>query len=179
MENHKILFYVKLDKFYLENKGAKKPWNYEEMQEVTNDILLAKQAIGKKRTRRQYHLLSLYDTIEIGNKHNIIKKKLEGEDNVIYVTPYEDLFEKLYSTHIAVGHGTRDKMIFSLKAKCQIPRPVIQIFLECCQVCHKKKANRHANLVIKPIISKEFCSRAQVDLIVYCARRNTKCTNNM
>lgn len=111
--------------------------------------------------------MSLYDTIEIGNKHNIIKKKLEGEDNVIYVTPYEDLFEKLYSTHIAVGHGTRDKMIFSLKAKCQIPRPVIQIFLECCQVCQKKKANRHANLVIKPIISKEFCSRAQVDLIDY------------
>ncbi|XP_044269708.1 KRAB-A domain-containing protein 2-like [Tribolium madens] len=166
MDSHKSLFYEKLNAYYLKNKDAKKPWNYEEIKEVAKDILLAKQTTGKK-TRRQYHLLSLYDTMKLGNKQIIIKKRLKNNDNIIYVTPYEDLFEILYSTHIAVGHGCRDKMILALKFNYQISRPVVEIFLQCCEVCHKKKVNKHANLVTKPIVSKEFCSRGQIDLIDY------------
>ena len=83
---------------------------------MAKDILLGKHTSGKK-TRRQYHLLSLYDTMEVGHKQLVIKKRLEDNDDVIYITPYEDLFEILYSTHIAVGHGSRDKMIFGLKSK--------------------------------------------------------------
>lgn len=39
MDTHKRLFYEKLDQYYIVNKNAKKPWNYDEIKEVNIEVL--------------------------------------------------------------------------------------------------------------------------------------------
>ncbi|VEN35518.1 unnamed protein product, partial [Callosobruchus maculatus] len=56
-------------------------------------------------------------------------------------------------------------MIHNLKTKYDVGRYAIEKFLETCEVCQKKKNKSHANLTIKPIISTNFNSRGQVDLM--------------
>ncbi|KAL1492015.1 hypothetical protein ABEB36_012520 [Hypothenemus hampei] len=166
MQNHKELFYSNLVEYYSKNKEARKPWTHEEMKKISNEIIEAKLTVGSK-TNRQYHLLSLYDIIDIKEKLMIIKKRLADDKNAVYITPYEDLFEVLYPIHISAGHGGRDKMMFALKTKHYIPRIVIETFIQSCAICHKKKNFRPVNLVNKSITSKEFSSRGQVGLIDY------------
>jgi len=74
------------------------------------------------------------------------------------------LFEKLSTYHIRTGHGGVGKMRAVLSNKFSIPRPAIETFLSICATCNSKKGvNR--KLVIKPILSKDFNERGQVDLI--------------
>lgn len=48
--------------------------------------------------------------------------------------------------------------------KYNIPRPAIEFFLSTCAICNCKK-NMNRKLVVKPIISKDFNERGQVDLV--------------
>ena len=69
--------------------------------------------------------------------------------------------------HIATGHGGRDIMIKEVNKKyANIPREVLGIYKSYCQECQKKrKRPRTQGVVVQPILTKEFASRGQVDLI--------------
>ncbi|VEN56288.1 unnamed protein product, partial [Callosobruchus maculatus] len=100
MSKHSELFYKKLDDYY-SDRNKKKPWNITELTEVAAEILRAKQNSGKK-TRRQYHLLSLYDVLEVAEEKIVIKKdkhdggkyvsKNSSYHKVIERSPYKALF---------------------------------------------------------------------------------------
>jgi hypothetical protein len=82
-----------------------------------------------------------------------------------YVVLYEELYERInLHSHIATGHGGNIKLRVAMGNKYKIPRPAIEKFLSVFFMCNSKQgANRR--LVIKPIITKDFNERAQVDLV--------------
>ncbi|KAL4126488.1 hypothetical protein QTP88_010710 [Uroleucon formosanum] len=159
-----VLFYEKLKSIY-DNQDKKKPWSQEDYDKALNEINDAKLNPGKTKTRNQYYLCRKYDLIEVGNvKHIILKPKTKTE-NIIYVVPYENYFEKIEESHKATGHGGRDKVEQNLKNKYNIPRIAIQIFINLCTTCNKKKSKPCKGVVIKPILSADFNSRGEIDLI--------------
>lgn len=81
------------------------------------------------------------------------------------MTPMEEYHEKIEKAHHNTGHGGRDKIIYYLKNNSFIPRSAISLFLEMCETCNSKKSGRNLGVVVKPIISKDFNVRGQVDLI--------------
>lgn len=109
-------------------------------------------------------MLQTYDVMTISDQSHLIKKH-ESEDEIEFVVAYEDLYDKLYDYHInKTGHGGRVKMEVALRNKLSIPRPAIECFIQCCKSCNEKKQGKH-KIVVRPIVSKDFNERGQVDLI--------------
>jgi Integrase zinc binding domain len=89
------------------------------------------------------------------------------DDNVVlYYVPNSELFDVLQTTHVSIGHGGRDRMIKELGNKYKnITRNDIETFLHFCEPCQQKQKGSKKGIVVKPIISSDFNSRCQVDLI--------------
>ncbi|KAK9686696.1 hypothetical protein QE152_g36999 [Popillia japonica] len=131
MSSHSVLFYKKLDEYYSDT-NKKKPWTTAELKEIAADILLAKQTSGKK-TRRQYHLLSLYDVQEIAGRQIVIKKQKKIDHDPVSIICYEDIFNILLEIHVSVGHGGRDKMLHALQKRHDIARYAVEKLIETCE----------------------------------------------
>jgi len=87
-------------------------------------------------------------------------------ESVRYYVKNEELFDIIHSTHTAIGHGGRDRMMVELKLKyCNITKETIMIYLNLCSDCHKKSSNPKRGLVSKLILHSAYNSRAQLDLI--------------
>jgi len=72
----------------------------------------------------------------------------------------------LQATHVSIGHGGHDRMIKELGNKYKnITRNNIETFLHFCEPCQQKQKGSKKAVVVKPIISSDFNSRCQVDLI--------------
>lgn len=117
-----------------------------------------------------------YDLLKISDVTKVILKQKSSNDNIIYVTPIEEFFDKIDEQHKATGHGGRDKVLYNLKKKYNIPRLPVQIYADLCTICNFKKSQLHAGLVIRPLKSEDFNIRGQVDLIDFqsCADGNYK-----
>jgi len=100
----------------------------------------------------------------VANQSYLIKKNIDATI-LEFIVPYEELFDKIYDFHVnKTGHGGRCKIEAALADKFRIPRPPIEIFLTGCKSCNEKK-NLPKKLVVKPILSSDFCERGQIDLI--------------
>ncbi|KAK9746453.1 hypothetical protein QE152_g6092 [Popillia japonica] len=138
-------FYRKLDEYYLA-KPKKKPYSRKKARSIIEEIKIAKDKKNSKEGR-EYHLLSTYDVMTIGNKTHLIRKS-EDVKKIEYIVSYEDIYERIYDIHIAktgqdiyeriydihivkTGHDGRSKMEQAFAAKFQIPRPALEIFLTC------------------------------------------------
>lgn len=120
---------------------------------------------GIRRNNNQLYFSRVYETIEIGGIRKVIKKRTDEKDDITFIIAYEEFYNKLVDIHISTGHGGRDKMLMALKPKYAIPRPAVEIFVRCCTTCPEKKQLPKKGLVVKPILSKDFNHRGQVDLI--------------
>ena len=69
--------------------------------------------------------------------------------------------------HIETGHGGRDRMLKHLGQKyANITADAVELFKSYCRVCQeKKKRPKTTGVIIRPILSSEFNSRSQVDLV--------------
>lgn len=67
--------------------------------------------------------------------------------------------------HKALGHGGRDKIMHNIKNKIHIPKKAVEMFVKMCAVCEMKRSLPKKGIVTKPIISPDFNSWGQVDLI--------------
>ena len=92
--SHNELFYEKLISIY-NNQDKKKPWSQEDYDKALNEINDAKLNPGKTKTQNQYYLCRKYDLIEVGNVKHIIFKTKSKTENIIYVVPDENYFEKI------------------------------------------------------------------------------------
>ncbi|KAL8583081.1 hypothetical protein ACOMHN_051245 [Nucella lapillus] len=78
----------------------------------------------------------------------------------------EETFAVVKQAHASTGHGGRDRMIKELDKKYKnIPREAV--FIANCSVCQKKAVRQRKGVVVKPILTKEAMSRAQIDLVDY------------
>ncbi|XP_068236851.1 KRAB-A domain-containing protein 2-like [Palaemon carinicauda] len=72
----------------------------------------------------------------------------------------------IVAIHRTIGHGGRTSMYKATKEKyANIPRDQITLFLQYCEECQLKKSSVRKCMVLKPIVSNNRNSRAQVDLI--------------
>lgn len=163
--NMKAIFNEKMKEYSNKNEDVvKKPWTSASIEDAIREILDSNNP-EKKKTSRQYRLTRKYDTMEVGDKRVLIKKMRSNEDPIVVIIPVEEFFDILLQYHRATGHGGRDKMLFALKNKFYVPKPAIEIFLSLCKMCNMKKCQQHRNIVVRPITTKDFNLRSQVDLI--------------
>ena len=84
------------------------------------------------------------------------------------VLSVEELFDKLEMLHKIEGNHTgRTKLHKRASQEYHgVTEKICGLFVKICQVCHLKKSKKSLkSVVIKPITSTHFLSRAQVDLI--------------
>ena len=85
----------------------------------------------------------------------------------IYYVSIEETYDVIKRAHTATGHGGRDRMTKHLSMKyANITREVVELFKSYCVTCQeKRKRQMTKGVIVKPILSKDFGSRSQVDLI--------------
>ena len=108
-----------------------------------------------------------YEIVQCGDVAKLIKKREKPDDEPIYYVTIEDTYDTIKRAHLVTGHGGRDRMIKELSKKyANITREALDLFKSFGQECQKKrKRPRVTGVVVRPIITKEYASRAQVDLI--------------
>ena len=76
------------------------------------------------------------------------------------------MFDVIHDSHLAIGHGGRNRMIKETQTKSKkVTAESIMFYLSLFVSCLKKSKAPKQGLVIKPTIFSEMNSRAQVDLI--------------
>lgn len=100
-----------------------------------------------------------------GGKERLAFKRKNDTENIVEVVPVEEYFEILTKVHENTGHGKRDKMIASLKDEFYIPRPYVEQFLTLCETCASAVSFPRKGIVTKPIVSTDYLSRGQADLV--------------
>ena len=100
-------------------------------------ISAVKSAKLKKKRPQDYRLVRKYDVMTIAGKEKLIKPISDGI--VLYYLKVDEMFDVLYTTHIAIGHGGRDRMVAELRHKyCNVTKESIMVFLSFCSYCQKK-----------------------------------------
>ena len=105
--------------------------------------------------------------MQCGDVEKLIKKRISQDEEPIYYASIEDTYDIVKRAHIATGHGGRDRMAKEVnKRYANITRDALELFKSYCQECQKKrKRPRTQGVVVRPILTKEYASRAQIDLI--------------
>ena len=115
---------------------------------------------------------------KVSNERRLLKQKavihradgspclVDRDTNRSYV-PTEELFDLLAKLHLETGHGGRDIMEVEAKRKnyANVTRDIIKIYITECEECALKRPMRKKGLITNPIVSNDFNSRGQVDLI--------------
>lgn len=138
-------------------------------EEYYKTIEYVRKASEMKNTksRHEYYLLTKFEILQCGDVEKLIKKRETDNDTPVYYVTIEDTFDIIKRIHISTGHGGRDRMIKELQVKyANILRDTVELFKSLCQECQKKRKRiMTKGIVVKPILSSEFSSRGQVDLI--------------
>lgn len=146
----------------------------DKYEKLINQVVTIKTS-GKKKSS-DYWLLQHYDVLEHSGRKNLIFPRKNSNENILYYISSDKLFQTLYETHIAIGHGGRDRMYKELSKTCKnVTITDIKKFLDVCVECHQKKGkDKRTPPVVKPILSNELNSRCQVDLIDFQSRPDGK-----
>ena len=111
--------------------------------------------------RKNYKLVSYQGT-------HILYKKEKGITRSKRVINIEEIFEKLDPLHQAEGkHFGRTKLYKSVTQQYHgITEEICGLYVSTCKTCHLKKAKKYLKIIVtKPIMSQNYLSRGQVDLI--------------
>jgi transposase InsO family protein len=121
----------------------------------------------ESKTPRQYYIIKKFQILQCGDVEKLIRKSTDPSHDPVYYTHMEDMYDIIKRAHIATGHGGRDKMLKVLTVKyANITSDAIELYKSLCIECIKKR-KRHAikGVVVRPILSRDYGSRGQVDLI--------------
>ncbi|KAI1712428.1 integrase core domain-containing protein [Ditylenchus destructor] len=134
--------------------------------EATYDSILAaliKFKNGSKLERYEWNYVRRYSMTIINGEEKLFRGNQE-------IVKREQAFGILHRLHDRRGHAGRDIMFKEVTGYFGLTREIVQIYLSLCQHCEFKKAKVKKGLVVKPILSHDFNSRCQVDLIDLQAR---------
>ena len=108
-----------------------------------------------------------YQILQCGDVEKLIRKRKAPTDTPLYYSTLEDSYDVLKRAHTATGHGGRDRMLKELSKKyANITCKAVEFYKSHCVECQKKrKRPMTKGVVVNPILTKEFASRCQVDLI--------------
>jgi hypothetical protein len=99
--------------------------------------------------------------------NQIKSKSFIYTDPILYYTFAKEMYSIVLRAHLNTGHGGREKMLKEVNKKyANVTRDVLNLFKEMCEECQlKKRKIASKGLVFKPLLSKDFNSRGQVDLV--------------
>ena len=96
---------------------------YEEIIQTTRDV---KNGLANKHSA---WFLRTYDILDIGPVQRLVHPERRAAGDVLHYVKGSELFEILKKVHLDTGHGTRDRMEYSIRAKyVNIPRSMITLF---------------------------------------------------
>ena len=122
--------------------------------------------ISTTKSNRQYYILGHYEILKCGDVDKLIRKRTYNSEDPTYFAHINDMFDITKRAIIQTGHGGRDKMTRSLTNYANIRRESIELYKSLCAECQKKRKRLTTKgVVVRPILSKDFLSRGQVDLI--------------
>jgi hypothetical protein len=108
-----------------------------------------------------------YEILQCADIEKVIRKRSCEQENPVYYCHIDEMYDVIKRVHIATGHGGRDKMMKEVSRKyANVTRETLDLFKSLCVECAKKR-KRHATkgVVIKPLLTNDYGSRSQVDLI--------------
>ncbi|CAH4036853.1 unnamed protein product [Pieris brassicae] len=164
----KETFYEKLLEDDERHQGStRKSWTRQRINDVMNNVKNARVTMLERgnKTSMSYYWLAKYDIITTDGEEYLIFKRKSTEEPIIQIVAREDYFDILLSAHKSCGHGGRDKIVYCLKSKLYIPIRAIQLFVALCPTCDGKRHAPRKSIVTRPIVSQDFNTRGQVDLI--------------
>ena len=105
---------------------------------------------------------------KIGDVSVLYYREKESGDNkrpLLRVVAVEDLWETLMGVHEQVCHGGRTRMEkYLVEHGSHVPRPVIQLFLDLCQICQATRERKSTQKIVhKPIIPDAVGQRGQAE----------------
>jgi len=120
--------------------------------------------------------LQKYEVLECGDVEKLIRKRESPLSSPVYFVHIEETYGVISRAHIATGHGGRDRMHKHLSPKyANIHIEFLEIFKSFCLSCQEKKSRKRIKgIVVKPILSDNFNSRMQIDLIDMQSSRNSR-----
>ena len=162
--SHEIVFKEKLIEKYSQCQKHFMP--REVYYKIIDDLKRAAE-VSSTKSQHNYYLLRKYEVLLCGDVEKLIKKRKSPEDCPVYFATIEDTYDIITKAHIATGHGGCDRMLKHLGQKyANITTYAVELFKSYCLVCQeKRKRPMTKGVVVKPILSKEFNSRCQVDLV--------------
>ncbi len=133
---------------------------------IIRNLELAK-AKQNSRSNDEYYLLRTFGIVDVLTEKLLIEKLENLDSQVKYYVYIEQLFKIIHETHLFIGHYGINATDLAIGEKfVNVPRELIKKYVENCDLCLKKKAKQPRNgLVFKPIISDDFNSRSQMDMI--------------
>ncbi|KRX75023.1 KRAB-A domain-containing protein 2, partial [Trichinella sp. T6] len=131
--------------------------------QIITDILRI-QSDGPK-SARDYNLKNRYGVLKIGEENKLIR--LGKNEAIRCIASIEEMFDVISDAHQKIGHGGEKKTFREAQNKwANVTQEACHLFLTFCEECHKKRARKlPKSLVVKPLVSTNLMSRAQVDLI--------------
>lgn len=117
--------------------------------------------------RQDYYILNRYKVIQCSDGEKVIKKINFEENLPIYYVRIEETYDVIKRAHTATGHGGWDRMTKHLSLKyANIRREAVELLKSYSATCQeKRKRPITKEVVVKPILSTDFGSYCQVDLI--------------
>lgn len=107
-----------------------------------------------------------YAVVIIENKSKLIYPVKEGTSNFQYYVKDSELFYLLHDSHLAIGHGGRDRMLKELTSKYKnVTRHDVKLYIHLCEQCQRKQKVVKKGAVVKSTVFSDFISHCQVDLI--------------
>ena len=140
------------------------------------DIMLdaLKNKVANLKDKKCYRYIKDYIVVTVGDIDRIFARKhlptQQGNGDIdISAVPRmcheEELFDVIHDAHLSVGHGKAEKTYDYLKKRfSNVSRSVCDLFIKCC-TCQTNVPRPARPADFKPIISKSFNCRGQVDLI--------------
>ncbi|XP_066978151.1 KRAB-A domain-containing protein 2-like isoform X1 [Macrobrachium rosenbergii] len=115
-------------------------------EKLVNDV---KNAKSNKKEPRDYWLLKRYDVMVVENRSKLIYPVKEGVSAIRFYVRDSELFDVLHDTHLAIGHGGRDRMLKELSPKYKnITRHDIELYIRLCEPCQKKQKGVKKGVVV-------------------------------
>lgn len=79
---------------------------------------------------------------------------------------FEGMYDKLAVLHMRLSHGRPDAMYHIVKTIWgNVSRAIIELFVDCCPTCIKEAGRLSTRSGIKPILTRGFNRRAQMELV--------------
>jgi hypothetical protein len=102
----------------------------------------------------------------LGDLSKLIRKRKTDNDDIKYFVLIEETYDIIKKAHLALNHAGRDKMQKEINRKyANITLNCINLYKSVCEECQLRRKNPSKGVVVKPIVSKDFNSRGQVDLV--------------